>query len=203
MFKVQGRLCHRIGSLLPQPESPPVYAQLYIYDPQEALEYRMNNAANTSLHRATMQTLQDMLFHRHPGVQLYKQAFELTQNMGPDQQCKIALCFDHQTDHHHYNLPTDTSNKIAVILPGDGDQLTAARDIILNRRGGPLQEISDTVCIPSIILSIMSFSFQLASLDGIKIFFLNWRQIRMKMATHIRQRQSVRANTSDIAYFPV
>ena len=63
--------------------------------------------------------------------------------MGPDQQCKIALRFDHQTDHHHYNLPTDTSNKIAVILPGDGDQPTAARDIILNRHGGPLQEISD------------------------------------------------------------
>ena len=63
--------------------------------------------------------------------------------MGPDQQCKIALRFDHQTDHRRYNLPTDTSNEIAVILPGDGDQPTAARDIILNRRGGHLQEISD------------------------------------------------------------
>ena len=143
VFRVQGRLYHRIGSLLPQPESSPVYAQLYIYDPQEALEFRMNNAVNASLDRATMQTLQDMLYRRHPGVQLYKQAFELTQHMGPDQQCKIALRFDHHTDHRRYNLPTDTSNEIAVILPGDGDQPTAARDIILNRRGGPLQEISD------------------------------------------------------------
>ena len=83
--------------------------------------------------------LQDMLYHRHLGVQLYKQA----QHMGPDQQCEIALRFDHQTDHHYYNLPTDTSSEIAVILPGDGDQPTAARDIILNRCGGPLQEISD------------------------------------------------------------
>ena len=63
--------------------------------------------------------------------------------MGPDQQCKIALHFDHHTDHRRYNLPTDTSNEIAVILPGDGDQPTAARNIILNRHGGPLQEISD------------------------------------------------------------
>ena len=143
VFRVQGRLYHRIGSLLPQPESSPVYAQLYIYDPQEALEFRMNNAVNASLDRATMQTLQDMLYRRHPGVQLYKQAFELTQHMGPDQQCKIALRFDHHTDHRRYNLPTDTSNEIAVILPRDGDQPTAAGDIILNRRGGPLQEISD------------------------------------------------------------
>jgi hypothetical protein len=142
VFKVQGRLYHQIGSLLPRPGSSPVYAQLYIYDPQEALDFRMNNTANTSLHTPTMQTLQDMLYRRHPGVQLYKQAFELTQNMGPDQQCRIALRFDHNTDHRRYNLPTDTSNEIAVILPGDGDQPTAATDIILNRRGGGLKEIS-------------------------------------------------------------
>src|ERR1700679_1969916 len=32
VFKVQGRLCHQTGSLLPQPGIPPVYAQLYIYE---------------------------------------------------------------------------------------------------------------------------------------------------------------------------
>ena len=144
VFKVQGRLYHQTGSLLPRPGSSPVYSQLYIYDPQEALDYRMNNRANTSLHRGTMQTLQDMLYRHHPGVQIYKQAFELTQHMGPDQQCKIALRFDGRTDRRRYNLPTDTSNEIAVILPGDGDQPTdGVRDIILNRRGGRLQEISD------------------------------------------------------------
>ena len=142
VFNVQGRLYHQIGSLLPRPGSSPVYAQLYIYDPQEALDFRMNNTANSSLHTPTMQTLQDMLYRRHPGVQLYKQAFELTQHMGPDQQCRIAYRFDHNTDHRRYNLPTDTSDEIAVILPGDGDQPTAGRDIILNRRGGNLQEIS-------------------------------------------------------------
>ena len=90
-----------------------------------------------------MQTLQDMLYRRHPAVQLYKQAYELTQHMGPDQQCKIALRFDSDTDHRRYNLPTNTSNEIAVILPGDGDQQTEGRDIILNRRGGGLKEISE------------------------------------------------------------
>jgi hypothetical protein len=143
VFKVQGRLYHQIGSLLPRPGVPPVYAQLYIYDPQEALNFRMDNAANTSLDRSTMQILQDMLYRKHPGVRLYKKANELTKDMGPDQQCKIALHFDLKTDHRCYNLPTNTSNEIAVILPGDGDQPTAGRDIILNRRDGHLQEISD------------------------------------------------------------
>ena len=144
VFKVQGRLYHQSGSLLPRHGSSPVYSQLYIYDQQEALDFRMNNAANRSLHRETMQTLQDMLHRRHPGVQLYKQAFELTRNMGPDQQCKIALRFDHQTDQRRYNLPTEGTNEIAVIIPGDGDQPSdGVRDIVLYRRGGPLQEITD------------------------------------------------------------
>src|SRR6202789_1118790 len=143
VFKVQGRLYHQTGSLHPRPNTSPLYAQLYIYDPQEALNLRMENPANTSLDRTTMHDLQDMLYRRHPAVGLYKQAFELTRDMGPDQQCKIALHFDLKTDHRRYNLPTDTSNEIAVILPGDGDQITSARDIVLNRRGGGLKEIND------------------------------------------------------------
>jgi hypothetical protein len=117
-----------------------MYAQLYIYDPQEALQFRMNHPANSDLHMETMQTLQDMLHRRHPAVQLYKQAMELTQNLD---QCTIALCFDHDTDIRRYNLPTNTSNEIAVILPGDGDQPAEARDIVLHKHGGGLQEIND------------------------------------------------------------
>jgi len=106
VFKVQGRVYHRIGSLIPLPGKPPLYAQLYIYDPQEALHFRMNHLANAALDIGTMQILQDMLYRHHPGVQFYKQALELTQGMGPDQQCKIALHFDENTDHCRYNLPT-------------------------------------------------------------------------------------------------
>ena len=63
--------------------------------------------------------------------------------MGPDQQCRIALRFDEDTDHRRYNLPTATSNEIAVIIPGDGDQPASGRDIVLYRHGGGLKEISD------------------------------------------------------------
>ena len=36
-FRIHGELCHRLGSLLPRREEHPVYAQLYIYNPHEAL----------------------------------------------------------------------------------------------------------------------------------------------------------------------
>ena len=84
-----------------------------------------------------------MLHHHYPGIGLYKQAIELTRDMGPDQQRKISLYFDPHTDRHHYNLSNATSNEIATILPGDGDQVTAAQDIVLYKHGGGLQEISN------------------------------------------------------------
>ncbi|KDR65039.1 hypothetical protein GALMADRAFT_82350 [Galerina marginata CBS 339.88] len=133
LFKIQGKLSHFAGSLLPA-DNHPKYAQLYIYDPVEALNHRMAHDANAQLDRQTMQVLQDMLYRRHPGVELYKQAYELTRNMNPEDQCNIALRFDCATDRRRYNLPTAT--EIAVILPGDGDQPTDTRDIILRRRGG-------------------------------------------------------------------
>ena len=78
VFKVQGRLCHKAGSLIPREGQAPVYAQLYIYDAQDALNFCMNHATNSALDRTTMQTLQDMLHCHHPGIGLYKQAIELT-----------------------------------------------------------------------------------------------------------------------------
>ena len=131
VFKVHGRLTHKSGSLLPAPNGHPIYAQLYIYDPADALNYRMGHQANSNLHRETMQQLQDMLWRKHPGVQLYQQAHALTRNMGPDQDCNIALRFDKSCDRRRYNLPTAASDEIAVILPGSEDQPQGDRDIIL------------------------------------------------------------------------
>jgi len=80
VFKVHGSLSHRAGSLFPAPNQPPVYAQLYIYDPDDALTYRMDNPHNVSLDRTIMNDLQDMLHRHNHGVILYKSAMEMTRN---------------------------------------------------------------------------------------------------------------------------
>ncbi len=129
---------------MPQEEESPVYAQLYIYDPAEALDYRMRHDANQGLNRQVMAELQDMLYCIHPATQLYKQAYEITQEMPNHQQCRIALRYDKKCEQQCYNLPTAAYNEIAVILPGDGDDVQGSRDIILYRRNGQgLQRISD------------------------------------------------------------
>ena len=41
VWKTGYTIYHQAGTILPHTENNPRYAQLYFYDPQEALEYRM------------------------------------------------------------------------------------------------------------------------------------------------------------------
>ena len=159
VFKIHGALFHHADSLLFHPGEHPVFGQLYIYDRADALNYCMANQHNQNLLHNTMQILQDMLYHHHPGIQLYKTAFELTRNMPPEHQCTIALHFDENYDCHCYNLPTATSNEIAAIIPESGDQPTASWDIILySKAGDGLKHISELHPFYSALHYVLLFS---------------------------------------------
>ena len=144
-FRLHGELIHRVGSLLPPEGQAPVFAQLYIHDnAQQAHEHRSANTFNATLDPGTLRELQDMLWRSHPGVALYKQAYQLSLAIPPERQCRIALRFDAGCDRRRYQAPDASVREIAVILPGDGDQVRGSQDIILYRHHGPpLQRISD------------------------------------------------------------
>ena len=116
---------------MPQEGESPTYAQLYVYDPAEALDHRMQHAANCGLNRQVMTNL-DMLYRLHPATQLYKQAYEITWEMPNHQQCRIVLRYDKECDQRRDNLPSAASNEIAVILPGDGDEVQGSRHYSLS-----------------------------------------------------------------------
>jgi hypothetical protein len=146
VFKLHGELSHRIGTLLPEEggNDAPKFAQLYIYDSDRAYNYRMANPWNSGVNGIVLRTLQDMLYNLHPAVQLFEQAYEKTANMSREDNCRISLHFDKDCDWNRYNSPDATVKEIAVILPGDGDQIRGSQDIILfHRYEGGLQRISD------------------------------------------------------------
>jgi hypothetical protein len=130
------------GTLLAPTGRPPQFAQLYIYDPESQLDHRMSHPTNRRLDRNTMQILQDMLWRKHSGVQLYKQAFDIMSQLPSEADCTVRLHFDKDTDQRRYNLPTSAS-EIAVIVPGSGDEVKDNRDIILRKKHGGLQRINE------------------------------------------------------------
>ncbi|KAF9233920.1 hypothetical protein BU15DRAFT_79608 [Melanogaster broomeanus] len=116
--------------LIPNEGQDPSYAQLYIYDPEQATDHCTRR--NPNLNRQTLADLHDMLFNFHPYVNLYKQAYQVMMDKPPEQHpdLHVQLHFSEGTDAQRYNLPT--ANEIAAIIPGDGSEaVNEHRDIVL------------------------------------------------------------------------
>ena len=41
IYKINGQVCHRMGSLMPKEGNTPKYAELYIYDTQNEVQNRI------------------------------------------------------------------------------------------------------------------------------------------------------------------
>ena len=76
-FRIQGRPCHLIGSLLPDEGSPPKFAQIYCsdltYDAQVLRRMQVTGTREAGL----MRHLQDMLYQCNPLVQTFCRAAQL------------------------------------------------------------------------------------------------------------------------------
>ncbi|KAJ7041738.1 hypothetical protein C8F04DRAFT_946729, partial [Mycena alexandri] len=136
IFRIHGELCHRTGALLPSEGHTPIYAQLYIYEPQAALDYRMQS--NMNLQRDTMNILQRVITENHQYAPLFLHAHEVLAAQLAD-NVSVRLRVAPGVHARRGNLPT--ANEVAVILPNQTN--TEPRDIILRRRNGPLLRISD------------------------------------------------------------
>ena len=131
VFRVQGELCHLIGSLRPNEGKPPAYAQLYIYDTRLALAQRLNRNDNLVPH--TMHSLQSMLLQSHRYANEFRHAHEILQQYPDSSDADIRIRVMPGHDQRRYNLPT--CDEVAVILPGDGTA-PERRDIVLHHRTG-------------------------------------------------------------------
>lgn len=139
MFKIQGELYHQIGPLEPDSSSTHLYSQLYILDPDDALQRCMGNNHCTAVETVTL--LQRLILDCNPFVQVYCQAKDLADNsMLPDYYLKLDLL--HASDQRQYNRPSSCT-ELAAIVPGDVDSFINSRQIVIRRRGGALMHITE------------------------------------------------------------
>ncbi len=143
LYKIQGEIFHQISPILPDNNCLPRYSQMYIYDHNEALQYRM--CINPDRDVATMQILQHVLENHHPSVRIYQQTYQLTQST-PLTDYHVQLNFRESSNRCRYNLPS-TNNELALIIPGDKDVCANSQHIILRPTGGPLMCITE--CHPA------------------------------------------------------
>ena len=155
-FKVQGKIHHFLGSLLPTENSEPKFAQLYFHDSEHEMINRARNmenfggsrtpargeavqewtpAAAASSLDSILESLQSIMHDHNPLVQSFKMALEIE---SPDFQLILSEKKAPTNEHsRRFNLPS--SSEIAAILPGEGK---GNLDIVVHCREGPLQRIS-------------------------------------------------------------
>ena len=76
-FKICGRTYHRVGNLHPVENEAPMYNQLYIYQPEEALQARKNRVENQHCRHNVMLTIQNILDNINPYAMAYKNMHQI------------------------------------------------------------------------------------------------------------------------------
>ena len=74
MFVLGGKTYNLIGSMLPRPDHPAAFAQIYILDVEQASDRRMNIFANAGLRREVVSNLHTLLSEHNPLIRQFVQA---------------------------------------------------------------------------------------------------------------------------------
>ena len=146
--KVHGSICHWTGGLLPAAGEDPVYAQLYIYDPAEALETRLSH--NPEARREIMEPLQEELAAENAYVQSYRNMHELlleaeavaARNHVAVPEVTMRFSSEAARDPRRYNKPA--VEEVAAVFVGEHDGGPPShKDIVVYPRGQEKRRVSE------------------------------------------------------------
>nr|GEW01750.1 uncharacterized protein [Tanacetum cinerariifolium] len=148
-FRIQGENNHVIGDLIPKPGETPKFEQLYIYDPPNEIQNRINvvststgNASSSStkqIDRQLTTDLKNMLDIDNPLVKQYRLAGHRLSS--GESNVKLRLIGRRHHDGRQHNLPT--ANEVAALIIGDFDYMPNERDIIVHKKNGKMKQISE------------------------------------------------------------
>ncbi|KAK1363668.1 hypothetical protein POM88_039229 [Heracleum sosnowskyi] len=141
VFRVSGRTYHNIGSLVPPDRLSPKFAQLYMYDAQEALTHRVNFPGKMGeVDPVIVAMLQEMLERDNALVGMFKQLRHRFTGAQPE-PINLRILERRTTDGRFENLPTANDYEFAALVV-DND-FANCRDVVAEHKKGGLQYISE------------------------------------------------------------
>ena len=141
----QGKVHHRVGALLPDQGNSPKFAQLYVFDSAMESSTRFKNMIlPTTLNlnqkntmRELLQTVQDDLHEKNPFIKDFLQIVDIPEADLENGKIVISAKKPSREEHdRRYNLQTNLQE--VSILTNE-----QPNDLVLQRRGGGLQYVSD------------------------------------------------------------
>ncbi|KAM0912335.1 hypothetical protein ACQ4PT_012850 [Festuca glaucescens] len=144
VFKISGSICHRMGSLLPQPGDAPKFAELYIYHGGDEVDNRIqalnkDDQIEGGLDKVIVKGLEVMLNTHNSLVKKFRMAKQVLEE-NEFANVSIRIVAPGKSDGPQFNLPS--TDDLACLVLGELTLETPKRDIIIRGRGHDLQRIS-------------------------------------------------------------
>ncbi|GFV15904.1 ATP-dependent DNA helicase [Trichonephila clavipes] len=136
-FRVQGQIYYHAGSLLPLPDADHKLLQIYFMaNSDEQIEQRCHYNAGTR--REIVGALQGLFDQHNELVRLFKTAI---QRMPADDYAVVIRADKRPVGQHERQFNAPTIDEVAIVIVGEEFE---SRDIILHRRSGDIQRVSET-----------------------------------------------------------
>lgn len=139
-FRVQGQICHLVGSLLPAESENAQFLQVYFLDSAAQLETRMSITHDRSLKRNVVNMLQDCLQTHNKYITEIKAAYQYA-NQNKLKNFNISIHENARPLGEHerrYNAPS--CKEVAILMPNEP---FGHRDIIICLKNDQLKRICE------------------------------------------------------------
>ncbi|XP_061377227.1 uncharacterized protein LOC133318861 [Danaus plexippus] len=137
--KIQGQIYHLHGSMVPTPDEPHQFLQIYFISSMvDQLNVRCNIQGTQQLKRRIIEQLQAFFHANNAVVNMFKTALERM----PSDTHKFVIRADcTPTGEHVRRFNAPTVNDVAAIIVGDP---TKSRDIVVQRRSNIMHRVNET-----------------------------------------------------------
>lgn len=138
-LQIQGQIYHLHGSMVPTPDEPHQFLQIYFISSMvDQLNVRCNIQGTEQLKRRIIEQLQAFFHANNAVVNMFKTALERM----PSDTHKFVIRADcTPTGEHVRRFNAPTVNDVAAIIVGDP---TKSRDIVVQRRSNIMHRVNET-----------------------------------------------------------
>ncbi|XP_065677517.1 uncharacterized protein LOC136092867 [Hydra vulgaris] len=143
-FRTSRQVMHRIGNLRHKQGDPPAYCQLYVYDSNTALNFRIEQ--NDCCIRELMELLQTIIIQENPYALSFKNMAEvedakIRQAAIEDRPISVVkMSLLEGCDKRQYSLPSH--EEVAIVFVGNDGAPPPSIEVVIYPRGQPLKIIS-------------------------------------------------------------
>jgi hypothetical protein len=141
-YRIRGRCYHRMGSLLPEPDQQPAFAQIFFAEGDATGQAERRATFHDHTEPLILERLGRMIERENPYYEAFLTFRDRMRDSDEDaQELQLTIVDPRMKDPRTYNRPT--SDEVACVYVGPEETQSAGRDVVVHLRGGGLRRFNE------------------------------------------------------------